>query len=270
MKPAGILSSTPAKLAAALGLVSLYTFGLRPRMVRWGATPEEIDEPFPGANIIPGGTRSGTMAITIDAPPPNVWAYLVQMGVDRGGWYSWDNLDNWGRTSTDHVHPEWQEVKLGDRFYSMPDKSQWWEVAALEPEHFLGLRVAIDLHGHWFDPNGKKPEHYTDSIWGFLLKPLPGNRTRLIVSGYWDLQPKWLQLPASFFLLEPSHWIMQMRQFTKLKHLAEADYHAELEQRSGHTALRTLRRRSKVSGTLEQRRRQGESSSIGQPWQPQL
>ena len=177
------------------------------------------------------------MAITIDAPTSIVWSYLVQMGVDRGGWYSWDNLDNWGRISTDRVHPEWQEVKAGDHFFSIPDRSQWWEVAALEPERFLALRASVDLRMRPFDPHdpSSKPRHYTDSIWGFQLIPLSGNRTRLIVSGYWDLQPRWLQPSMSILLLEPSHWIMQMRQFKKLKRFAERDAreHAKREARKG-------------------------------------
>jgi len=211
------------KTLTLLGLGGLYALALRPKILRWGATDEEIHSPYPGADLIPKGKRGATMATTIGAPPRIVWSYLVQMGVDRGGWYSWDKLDNWGRASTDHVHSEWQNIKVGDRLYSAPDKRFWWDVAVLEPERFLSLRVALDLHGRPFDQSITRPKHYTDSTWSFLLKPLPGDRTRLIVSGYWDFQPRWLQPALSVFLLEPSHWIMQMRQFTKIKRFAERD-----------------------------------------------
>jgi proline iminopeptidase len=226
-----ILSSRPAKIAAALGIAGTYAFGLRPRILRWGATQKEIDREFPGADIIPGAKRGATMAVTIDAPPRTVWQYLVQMGVDRGGWYSWDKLDNWGIASTDHVHPEWQDIKVGDHFIAKPDGGQWWEVAALEPEHFLCLRASVDLHMRPFDPHSAKPRHYSDSTWGFLLEKLPGERTRLIVSGYWDLQPRWLKPASNFFILEPSHWIMQMRQFANLKRFAERDEREAKNQR---------------------------------------
>lgn len=202
-----------------------YAFLVRPRLVRWGATDDEVRRPFPGAEIIPGAERGATMAVTINAPPVYVWRYLVQMGVDRGGWYSWDRLDNWGRKSTNGVHPEWQNIKVGDRLFSMPDGGEWWEVAALEPERFLALRASVDLHGKPFDPYDPtaKPPHYSDSTWSFQLLPLPNGRTRLIVSGYWALEPHWLQPLARVLLLEPSHWIMQMRQFQKLKRFAERD-----------------------------------------------
>src|SRR5579883_2521552 len=90
-------------MTTALGLVAIYALAIRPRLLRWGATDEEVREPFPDAGLVPGGTRGATMAVTIDAPPERVWPWLAQMGTDRGGWYSWDRLDNWGRKSADRV-----------------------------------------------------------------------------------------------------------------------------------------------------------------------
>jgi len=211
------------KLAVALGLVGGYAFAVRPWLVRWGAIDEEVRHPYPGADLIPGATRSATMAVTIDAPPSQLWPWLVQMGVDRGGWYSWDRLDNFGRRSAERVHPEWQEISTGDRLAALPDGSEWWEVAALEPERFLCLRMSLDLRGRPFDPRGARPRFYTDSTWGFLLEESPGRRTRLVVSGYWSLRPRWLQPITGVVFLEPSHWIMQTRQFANLKRLAERD-----------------------------------------------
>jgi proline iminopeptidase len=145
------------------------------------------------------------------------------MGYGRAGWYSWDRLDNWGAASADRIHPEWQHVEVGDRLPSMPDEKAWWEVAALEPERFLGLRASVDLLGHPFDPKKTLPRFFTDSLWGFWLKEMPGDRTRLVVSGYWNLRPRWLQTVLSFIFLEPSHWIMQTRQFANLQRQAEAN-----------------------------------------------
>ena len=162
------------------------------------------------------------MAVTIDAPPSRVWPWLVQMGTDRAGWYSWDRLDNFGRRSAGSIHPEWQEIALGDHLAAKPDGSEWWEVAVLAPERFLGLRMSLDLRGRPLDPARTRPRYYTDSIWGFELHELPGERTRLVVSGYWSLRPKWLQPIMSVALLEPSHWVMQTRQFSNLKRPAES------------------------------------------------
>lgn len=211
--------ATAVIVAAAGG----YLLALRPRLVRWGATDEEVRRPFPGAGIIPGATRSATMAVTVDAPPAEVWPWLVQMGADRAGWYSWDRLDNFGRRSADRIHPEWQAIAVGDRFLARPDGSEWWEVAALESGHFLCLRMSLDLRGRPFDPRGTRPRYSTDSTWGFLLEELPGGSTRLVVSGYWSLQPRWFQPIMSFLVLEPSHWVMQTRQFANLRRLVGRD-----------------------------------------------
>src|ERR1700681_4810245 len=54
--------------------------------VALAATDEELLAAFPGADLIPGGKRHATMAVTVDAPPSRVWPWLVQMGCDRAGW----------------------------------------------------------------------------------------------------------------------------------------------------------------------------------------
>lgn len=219
-----MVPSLTRRLLLVLALVaSAYALLVRPRLIRWGATLEEVSGPYPGQDLIPGGERSPTMATTIDAPPAAVWPWLLQMGYGRGGWYSWDHLDNWGATSTHELHPEWQHIRVGDRLPSMPDDAAWWEVAALDPERFLGLRASIDLRGRPFDPAAGRPGHFTDSLWGFQLKALPGDRTRLVVSGYWSMQPGWAKAITNVLFLEPAHWIMQTRQFANLKRLAEAD-----------------------------------------------
>ena len=170
------------------GLAAAYALAVRPRLVRWGATDAEVDGPYPGADLIPGGERSATMAVTIDAPPSAVWPWLVQMGTDRAGWYSWDRLDNWGRASAGRVHPEWQAgIALGDRMAGTRDGSQWWEVAALEPGRFLGLRMSLDLRGRPFDPRGPRPAPLHRLAVGLPAGGAPGGRTRLVVSGYWAL-----------------------------------------------------------------------------------
>lgn len=211
----------PVSAAVLTFLAVGYMWAVRPRLLRWGATDDEVHATFPGADIVPGATRSATMAVTIDAPVSQVWPWLVQMGVDRAGWYSWDRLDNFGRSSADRIHPEWQAISLGDRLAAKPDGSQSWAVAALQPERFLGLRMSLDLRGRPFDPTGAPPRYYTDSTWSFKLDPVAGDRTRMVVSGYWALRPKWLQPIVSLLLLEPAHWIMQTRQFTNLKRRCE-------------------------------------------------
>jgi hypothetical protein len=215
--------SAARTIAALLGAgMAAYAVAVRPRLLRAGATEAEVRAPYPGAELIPGGRRGATMAVTIDAPPSSVWPWLAQMGCDRAGWYSWDRLDNGGVPSADRIHPEWQQVSVGDRWSSVSNGATWFEVAAVEPERFLGLRAPIDLRGGQpFDTARPRPGLYNDTLWGFLLEELPGERTRLVVSGYAVGRPRPLVALGNFLFWEPAHWIMQRRQFANVKRRAE-------------------------------------------------
>jgi hypothetical protein len=72
----------------------------------------------------------------------------------------------------------------------MPSGRLWFEVAAVDPERLLGLRARLRLDGRPFDPAGPRPRFYSDSSWGFLLRELPGRRTRVLVSGYAASRPR--------------------------------------------------------------------------------
>jgi hypothetical protein len=194
---------------------------LRPRMLRDGATDEELQETFPGADLISEAERTGTMAVTIAAPPSEVWPWLVQMGCNRAGWYSLDWLDNGGTASAEEIHPEWQRLEVGDRIASTPSGSFWFEVAAVDPQRFLALRAPIDMTGRPFDTSGPRPPAYVDVVWGFRLEEQGGGQTRLVVSQYESARPWLFHAIGKFLFWEPAHWVMQRRQFANLKRRAE-------------------------------------------------
>lgn len=215
--------SAARRVVAVLAVMGAYAVVLRPRLLRSGATEAEVAGPYPGADLVPGGTRGATMAVTIDAPPSRVWPWLVQMGCDRAGWYSWDRLDHYGAPSADRIHPEWQAIAVGDRLLSTRDGSHWFDAAAVEPERFLALRASFDFRGRPLPASGRWPQGYTQSTWCFLLDQLPGQRTRLVVSGYASARPRAMGVVIGFLFWEPAHWIMQKRQFANLKRRAERD-----------------------------------------------
>ena len=136
---------------------------------------------------------------------------------DRGGWYSWDRLDNAGRPSARNVHPEWQDLALGDYVKYWTRRRgpvDAWQVAALEPNRFLGLRGLSDLRGRSLDPEQPRPSAYTEGLWGFLLNELPGGRTRLVSAAIKSVRPRWLFVS---WLYLPVVWIMQARMLAVLK-----------------------------------------------------
>jgi len=220
------------RLAETTGLAAaVYWFAVRPRLTNWGATEEEVGGTYPGADLVPEGQRSPTMAVTIDVRREQVWPWLVQMGGDRGGWYSWDRLDNGGRPSATAVHPEWQGLAVGDyiKYWTRKGPVDAWQVAALEPNRFLGLRALRDLRGHILDPDQSRPSSYVEGLWAFLLKEQPDGRTRLVISGYQAVRPRWLERLAFSLLYVPVVWPMQARMLAVLKRNIE-------RARSGGTA----------------------------------
>ena len=204
-------------------LAAVYGAWVRPRLMRWGATEEEVAGPYPGAEVVPEGERGATMAVTIEAPPQQVWPWLVQLGGDRAGWYSWDRLDNRGRPSANEVHPEWQDLALGDhvKYLTAAGPVDAWEVAALEPKRFLGLHGLSDLRGRPLEPRQPRPSAYTEGLWGFQLKELPGGRTRLVIGGYQATRPRWIERLSNYLLYPPVVWIMQARMLAVLKRRIE-------------------------------------------------
>src|SRR5437660_11094718 len=84
------------------------------------ATPHEVRRTLPGDVMIPHPIGSATNAITIHVPPDQVWPWLVQMGCDRAGWYSYDFLDNGGKPSATVIIPALQQLAVGDVMPAVP------------------------------------------------------------------------------------------------------------------------------------------------------
>jgi hypothetical protein len=218
---------TPARRkwlgASAAGALAVYAAVLRPRIQWLGTSDEERTATYPGDDLIPGGRRYGAMATTIAAPPECVWPWLVQMGCDRAGFYSFDRLDNGGRPSAERIHAQWQNLREGDRIASAPDASRWFDVALVVPERALVLRAPVSVPAaRNFDPADGLPRAYSDSTWGFFLRPTGDGRTRLVVTGKARGRPHALVAGANWLFWDPAHWVMQLKQFAGLRRRAES------------------------------------------------
>jgi hypothetical protein len=206
-------------LAAAVAAPAIYALWLRPRLLTWGATPEETTGAYPGDELIPDADHWTTMATTLPAPPERVWPWLVQMGLGRGGWYSWDWLDNHGTPSADRIVAHWQHLEVGQHLDRVPKgPTNWWTVAVLEPGRTLVLQGSYgSLTGQGFDSGcGPWPWAWVEGVWGFHPRPAPGGRTRLVARTRNRSRPRWLARPYGLLLGELLHFSMQTRQFHNL------------------------------------------------------
>src|SRR5262245_30509427 len=99
--------------AAIAGLaVGAYAFGVRPRMRIWGATPWEHFREWPGDELTPLTKGRVTRALTIHATPSDIWPWILQIGQDRAGFYSYaflENLFGAEMRNTYRLVPEWQQ-----------------------------------------------------------------------------------------------------------------------------------------------------------------
>jgi len=152
-----------AEVAAALPL--FVTAPLYRRWhLRWGATTAEVAGPMPGDDLLPVSHFTATRAVTIHAPPDEVWPWLLQVGFRRGGVYSYDLIDNLGRPSAATILAQWQHLATGDIAAPManpPTADTSFVIAkAVQPAELV-----------WAKP---------DSTWSWTLTALPGGRTRLV------------------------------------------------------------------------------------------
>ena len=196
-----------AKLAlGAVGALAAYAFLVRPWHLRWGATDEEVNMPLPGDEFVENPKLNATHAITIHASAADVWPWLIQMGQNRGGFYSYawlENLVGCDMRNADRIVPEWQDLRIGDQVWLHP-KAPPLRVLAIEPERAIVL----------------------EKCWTFVLRPIDENTTRLIIRGRGEFNPDLKNGVLNFFLwrgvFEPAHFIMERKMLLGLKERAEA------------------------------------------------
>lgn len=142
-----------AGLGLALGLV-LYLRLFRPWQLRWGATDEEVRRTLPGDEMVERPTFDATRAITIAASPEQIWPWLLQVGVKRAGWYSYDLLDNLARPSAREIIPEFQGTRVGDIIAMSPDGKHGVHVLALDLPRSMLWGTPPDTSWLWFTEPG--------------------------------------------------------------------------------------------------------------------
>jgi hypothetical protein len=195
-------------LFAILTVAALYWFPIRRWMNRWGATPTDFARVMAGDSLLAEWTYSGTTSVIVDATPEHIWPWLVQIGYQRGGLYSYDWLDRLfgylDRPSATRILPEFQHLAVGDKIPLGQGPS--WPVAVVEPNRALVLDMR-NMGG-------------LDWVWQFGLYPVDETRTRLISRSRVRAQAVWARLLTH--AIEPAGFLMTRRMLLGLKERAEA------------------------------------------------
>jgi hypothetical protein len=206
-----------AAVMAVIGVVTVYRGGVRPWFYRWGADEAEVAATLPGDEMVLPDIPRTTRALTVDAPVGAVWPWLVQIGEDRGGFYSYALLERLAGahiTNAESIHVDWQHLHVGDtvwlaRRYGDAARQV---VAAIEPESHLVLMSPGD-----FD-RVRRGEKATGA-WSFVLRRVYG-WTRLVVRGSGGA------VGHAYF--DIPHFVMEQKMTRGIRDRAERAFRSEI------------------------------------------
>jgi hypothetical protein len=169
------MANVTKRIAETAGLLAMF-YGARRYYRNWGATKAECQMLLPGDTLVADPAIQTTEAVYIDAPVIGVWPWLLQMGQDRGGFYGCEGLKNLaglGHHDADRVHPEWQQLAVGD-------------VVRLAPEGWIGLPHGVTLSVAEIAPekylvlDATREDLSWNAVWSFHLQPHWEDRVRLL------------------------------------------------------------------------------------------
>lgn len=196
-----------AALAASLAL-----FGwLAPsRMRQWGATTEERVRPVAGEELLltSGPVTPETRAITVNAPPAVTWEWLRRIGQGRGGFYSYDWLEN---LAGDDVH------NRRELFPAEP--MTVGDTIRLTQESYPGARTGLSLLPVAQVIPGRS---FVLPGWGvFVVESLAVDRSRVIVRERPPAAAGIFQTLVRNLVWEPAHFVMERQMLRGLRDRAE-------------------------------------------------
>lgn len=174
------------------------------------ATSRERLLALPGDEMIRHAAGSLTHAITVHCSRRELWPWLIQMGADRAGWYSYDALDNGGRPSAERILQGLQSPSVGAVFPALPGRRDGFILLDSEPAHWLVLG--------WPGPDGE-----LIVTWSFMLVEIDANTTRLIVRARARDDYRFHGLPkaAGFWVARGVHFVMERKQLLEIARRAE-------------------------------------------------
>ncbi len=209
--------------AAAL----LYAKAGRPAMLRWGATEREGARELPGDDLFPAFDSQATRAVTILAPAEQVWPWLMQIGQDRGGFYSYaalENLVGCEMPVINQIIAEWPDREPGDTVW-------------LAAPHRYGGQACMTVA--LAEPNRALVFEHQGGLWSFVLQPAGEDSCRLIVRTRTGADAPGGGPVVQKIFWEPAHFIMERQMMLRIRQLAERRWWSLRNAPPAYSASRT-------------------------------
>jgi hypothetical protein len=195
---------------------AMVTPFLRSRRLRWGATDEELEGSYPGDDLVPDPQWTATHAILIDATSQRIWPWIAQIGQGRGGFYSYQKLENLagsGIENTSRILDEDQHIRAGDPIKLHVHTPPMTVAIVEEP-------TTLVLYGN---PAGADGSAVLSTSWAFLLLEQLGGTTRLLSrTRYHHADDRRSRLMGGPLLIEPVSFVMERKMLKVIKSLVES------------------------------------------------
>ena len=186
----------------------------------WGTRETDWRIALPGDPAVRTPATELMHGITIDAPHWVVWAWLVQIGQDRAGFYSYDGLERLIGAdihNADEIRTEWQTRRAGDL------------VPATQRGYMGGLLNALGDPPGWTVAEVIPCRALVLENWGsFVVLPEGPDRSRLLVRSRMGAPDAPVAgAAASFLAFEVPHFIMERGMLRGIKRRAESGIGAD-------------------------------------------
>jgi hypothetical protein len=205
-------------------LAVLLTWPLSRRWLSdWGSSEEERSREWPGDRLVSRPELVYTRGIDIAVAPRSVWPWVVQFGLGRAGFYSYELFERiFGIPvrNVESVIPEMQSLEVGDEIKLHP-KAPGIPVAEVSPGERVCFGVSRELEGRFERPDPGRS-------WSIYLRPTGSGSTRLLLRGCVE-PPRRPSLPARLSLMfeGPIDFLMEQRMLRTIRRLAETGARSE-------------------------------------------
>jgi hypothetical protein len=187
------------------------------RRLRWGTVDTEATHSMQGDELVPKPKWSYTLGLAVNAPPAAVWPWVAQIGQGRGGFYTYQTLENMVGckiTNATEILPDHQHPAVGGGIILHPDAPPLRIEIVDPPETLVLFGSAADIGGE---------ESWGRSTWQFVVNSGPDGGSRLLTRGRYDHSPDWKsRLAFGRFPLEVISFVMSRKMMLEIKRLAES------------------------------------------------